>query len=370
MSVIVDVEPSVVKRIREMAGWKASEVAERIRVPASEISDIEAGRRRPTLTQLRGMANAFDYPVTVFFLTEPPEQDTQPKDLRAGTSRSGVFDKETILAIRKTRYLQSLGAEMSKNLGRPVRAKVKRASLSDDPKAAASKYRSTMGLGGQVRKSKDASSLFGYLRAKIERMNILVFKFAMPMHDARGFTLSDEQPAVIVVNSSDSPEGRLFTLVHELGHVLLGDTSIDLPEEGRAQHERERWCNDFASSLLLPDSVAKELFDGQENPTDTETLERMSKTCKVSKAFLLFKMVELGRISRVECERVLARPGRAGAKPSGGYQHWDRRYISEMGKPILSLVEESLNEGFMTYADALGHLSLKSHTFDRVMKKI
>ena len=282
-----------------------------------------------------------------------------------------MFDKHTILAIRKTRYLQSLGAEMSENLGRPVRPRIKKAALSDDPKAAASKYRGALGLDEKVQKSKDAYEFFRHLRAEIESLNVLVFKFAMPMDDARGFALSDQLPAVAVVNASDSVEGRLFTLAHEFGHVLLGDTSIDLPEAGRAQHERERWCNDFASSLLLPDPVAEELFDAQENPTDTETLERMSKACKVSKAVLLFKMVELGRISRAECERVLARPRRAGerAKPIG-YQPWDQRCISEMGKPILSLVGDSLDEGFITYSDALGHLSLKSHIFDKVMLKV
>ena len=370
MPVMVDAEPSVVRRMREMSGWKADEVANRIRLPARAVSDIEPGRRRPTMGQLRKMAEAFDYPAILLMLDEPPEQDPQPTDLRAGTSKSGVFDKRTILAIRRSRHLQSVGLEMSENLGRPVRPKIKKAALSDDPKAAASKYRGVLGLEEKVQESKDAYALFGHLRAKIESLNVLVFKFAMPMDDARGFALSDQLPAVAVVNASDSIEGRLFTLAHEFGHVLLGDTSIDLPEAGRAQHERERWCNDFASSLLLPDPVAEELFDAQENPTDTETLERMSEACKVSKTVLLFKMAELGRISKAECERVLARPGRAGerAKPKG-CQPWDQRCVSEMGKPILSL-GDSLDEGFVTYADALGCLSIKSHIFDKVMLKV
>jgi len=119
------------------------------------------------------MAEAFYYPAIALMLDKPPEQDPQPKDLRAGTDRSGVFDKHTILAIREARYLQSLGAEMSENLGRPVRPRIKKASLSDGPKAAAWKYRGVLGLDEKVQKSKDAYALFGHLRAEIESLNIL-----------------------------------------------------------------------------------------------------------------------------------------------------------------------------------------------------
>lgn len=372
MHVMVDVEPSVVRRIHEMSGWKAGEVAKKIGVPARAVSEIEAGRKRPTMAQLRKMADAFDYPVLALMLDKPPRQKPLPKDLREGSGRSGVFDKKTILAVRETRSLQSIGSEMSKNLGRPVDPKIKKASLSDDPAAAAAKYRGVLGLDERTQKSGDAYALFRYLRAKIEERNILVFKFAMPMDDARGFALSDRMPAVVVVNSSDSAEGRLFTLIHEFGHILLGDTSIDLPEAGRAQHRREWWCNDFASSFLLPTPVAEELFSAQENPTGTKTLELLSKTYKVSKATLLFRMLDLGFISRPECQRVLARPRRAQNAESTrrGHQPWEQKVVSEMGKPILSLVGDNLDAGFITYADALGYLSLKSKTFDKVMLKI
>lgn len=373
MPVMVDVEPSVVRRIRETSGWKAGEVAEKIGVSALDISEIEAGRKRPTIGQLRKMAAAFNYPVLALMLDKPPKQEPLPKDLREGRGRSGMFDKKTILVIRKTRRLQSIGSKMSKNLGKPVRPKIKKASLSDDPAAAAAKYRGVLGLDERAQKSGDARALFGYLRAKMEERNVLVFKFAMPVDDARGFALSDRLPAAMVVNSSDSAEGGLFTLIHEFGHILLGDTSIDLPEAGRAQHRRERWCNDFASSFLLPTPVARELFSAQENPAGTETLELLSKTYKVSKAALLFKMLDLGFVSRPECERVLARPRRAQhdrTKSPQGCPTWEQKYLSEMGKPIVSLVEDNVDAGFITYADALGCLSLKSEAFDRVMLEI
>lgn len=83
MSAMVDVEPPVVRRIRGMSGRKADGVAKRIRVPAGAISGIESGRRRPTLAQLRKMAEAFGYPAISLMLDEPLEQDPRSTDLRA-----------------------------------------------------------------------------------------------------------------------------------------------------------------------------------------------------------------------------------------------------------------------------------------------
>ena len=43
----------------------------------------------------------------------------------------------------------------------------------------------------------------------------------MPVDDARGFSLTDGEPYVIVVNSADADRARLFTLFHEYAHILL-----------------------------------------------------------------------------------------------------------------------------------------------------
>ena len=44
--------------------------------------------------------------------------------------------------------------------------------------------------------------------------------------EMRGFALSDHPLPVIVVNKKDSVRGRIFSMLHELAHILLGDSSI------------------------------------------------------------------------------------------------------------------------------------------------
>lgn len=54
---------------------------------------------------------------------------------------------------------------------------------------------------------------------------------------------------LIVVNATLSPEQKRFTLLHELGHLLM------LPTDNRSKKEIESLCNVFASEMLIPSSV-------------------------------------------------------------------------------------------------------------------
>lgn len=54
---------------------------------------------------------------------------------------------------------------------------------------------------------------------------------------------------IIMVNSRFQPERKRFTILHELGHLLM-----TIPEEMK-EKEREALCNAFANEMLIPYSV-------------------------------------------------------------------------------------------------------------------
>ena len=215
-----------------------------------------------------------------------------------------------------------------------------------------------------------------HLRDVLEDRNILVFQFSMPIEDARGFALADETPNIIVINSKDSIEARLFTLMHEFGHLILGETVIDLPEESlQARNNIEAWCNSFSSAFLLPKDVSIDIFNkNKQKLTETDTLNALSKKYKVSKAVLLVKMVNLNYISRQEFESVLARYASKETKvekkekPVTGMAS-DQRCLSEVGNKFVSLVANNFDKDFITYNDALSFLSIKSRNFDKILAR-
>ncbi len=376
-SITIEINSEVLKWLRESSGWKIEEVSKRLGTSPEAISEFEAGKKSPTLTQLRVLSELYKRSLASFFLSKPKEETPLPKDYRFLPNRANIFDRKTILAIRRSRSLQSIGKELSLNIRYETVTKAKKAALTDNPEIIAGGYRELFALDFEKqRKFKDSYKLFAYLRDVLEDSNVLVFQFSMPIEDARGFALADELPSIIVINSKDSIEARLFTLMHEFGHILLGETVIDIPDESLANRDNiERWCNGFSASFLLPKESISELFkEYRGRLTETETLNSLSRKYKVSKAVLLVKMLELDYISRQEFENVLARyvpkeTKKIGVKKKGISLTSDQRCLSEMGNKFVSLVANNFDKDFITYSDALSYLSIKSKNFDKVLAK-
>ena len=376
-SITIEINSEVLKWLRESSGWKIEEVSKRLGTSPEAISEFEAGKKSPTLTQLRVLSELYKRSLASFFLSKPKEETPLPKDYRFLPNRANIFDRKTILAIRRSRSLQSIGKELSLNIRYETVIKTKKAALIDNPELIAAEYRELFDLSFEKqRKFKDAYKLFGYLRDVLEDLNVLVFQFSMPIEDARGFALADDIPSIVVINSKDSIEARLFTLMHEFGHILLGETVIDIPDESQANRDSiERWCNAFSASFLLPKESIIELFkEYLVILTETETLNSLSRKYKVSKAVLLVKMLELDYISRQEFENVLARyvpmeTKKIEVKKKDINLTSDQRCLSKMGNKFVSLVANNFDKNFITYSDALNYLSIKSKNFDKVLEK-
>ncbi|MBU7032810.1 MAG: ImmA/IrrE family metallo-endopeptidase [Theionarchaea archaeon] len=374
----VEVNPAVFKWLRESSGWTHEDVGKRLKTNVETIKEIEVGTKKPTLQQLKELSQAYNRPIAAFLLPEPEIEKPLPKDYRMLPNKEGIFDRKTILALRKARSLQEISKELSSNIEYDIIPKIKKINLSDNPDIIAEQYRKIFGLTGEKQKKfPDAYKLFNYLRDILEDMNILVFQFSMPIEDVRGVALADDFPATIVVNKKDTITARLFSLMHEFAHILLGETAIDIPELSIIKRNKiEFWCNEFGSSFLLPKKLAKMLFESEKNNlTGTETLKSLSGKYKVSKRMLLYNMYKLNYIPISEYKDVLERyspekPSEKSKKKKqkGGISQ-ERKCLSEVGNKFVSLVANNFDENYITYSDALNFLSIKSENFDKVMIK-
>ena len=371
----IEVNPTVFKWLRESAGWTNEDISKRLKTSVEIVKKFELGEDKPTLRQLEELSKAYKRPLAAFLLSKPKEEKPKPKDYRMLPEKVNVFDKKTIVVLRKARSLQEIGRELSININYQTKPKVKKERPSENPEKVAEKYREVFKLTEEKqRKFKTPYEFFNYLRDFLENMNILTFQFSMPVEDARGFVIVDEFPNIIVVNTKDSIEARLFSLMHEFAHILLGESVIDMPDILTTTRNRmESWCNKFSSSFLLPKKIAKLLFDSKQKVlTDTKTLNTFSRKYKVSKAMILFNMLKLGYITKTAYENVLKRPRKIKiekkGKKGGGIPS-DKRCLSEVGTKFISIVANNYDRNHITYTDALNYLSIKSKNFNKVLVK-
>lgn len=366
-SVRVSVAPGILKHFRETSGYTVDEVGKKLKMSPEDVERLDSGGTL-TMAQIEKLSAAFKYPSAMFFLPAPPKQKPV-KDYRFLPDGRSTFRRETLMAVRESRYLQGIGLELLENLGRPAELKAEKTSLDDSPAGAASKYRGAFGLTEDRQlEFGDACDMYRYLRRALESLNVFAFEFSLPA-DARGFALADESPAVVAASSRDALEDRQFALMHEFGHALLGDACVDAPEAGVGRTGRELWCDEFSSLFLLPDGIARAAFSEHGDACAPEALKLLSKKYKVGEALLLHRMNASGSISDARYSEAKSRRGAPAARARGSRRSAPRRCASKLGDAFVSLVSDNLDGEHITYADALDYLSVKSRHFDDVVAR-
>ncbi len=169
-----------------------------------------------------------------------------------------------------------------------------------------------------LRESVEMSGVFVLLKGDLgnyhSRIDVSVF---------RGFSIADEIAPFIVINDQDAKPAWSFTILHEMVHLLLGQTSIS-GEYGDS--EVERFCDDIASEFLLPASDLSALSLKEPSNLDTVAarISDFANERNVSRSLVALRANRAGLISQ-EIYRNLI---------SGYRQRWqeEQERLKESGK--------------------------------------
>jgi Zn-dependent peptidase ImmA (M78 family)/DNA-binding transcriptional regulator YiaG len=252
----VSVEPTVLVWARESIGMGIEDVAKKIKgITTDTIREWEkkGGTLKPTFAQIERLSTIYKRPLSAFLLSAPPKEAPFPKDFRTLPSQEKQpLKPKTYLAIRKARRFQYSAIELIKELGEESKKLSIKANLSDNPEALAEKMRIQFGVkefSSSSSLTKEAA-LDEWIRI-LENNGILVFQISITMNKKiRGFSLINEDVPAIVLRRSDETSAKIFTLFHELAHLLLREGGICDLEESDIPHEK--FCNRFAGAFLIP----------------------------------------------------------------------------------------------------------------------
>lgn len=378
----VDVKPELLEWAIRTSGAEKTKILANCSITETKFKAWLDTTEKPTYGQIENLAKTVKRPIAAFFLETPPLDKPKPKDYRKLPNKENQFDTKTLLAIRKARQLQAVSKNLLENINSASAPEILQAHLSDNPEIIAKKVREQLSLDiEKIKKMTTPNQVFNYLRDVLEDKQVFVFQYSMPINDARGFCLTDDYPIVLVVNSKDKIQARVFTLAHELGHAILRETEIDIPSLKRddTQGKIETWCNDFASSLILPqDSLQKELDKViARNPNKLTQIQILAKTFNLSKGMIAYRLNKNGHLNQTDYSIFINKfekqeiPSTTKSKSRGKSGiSIDKRCFSEKGQKFVSLVVNNAERGNITRFEALNYLSVKSKNIDKIIRRL
>ena len=218
----------------------------------------ENGDTSPTWKQLRNTSQKFNVPTAFFFMEEPPIIDKLPTLINyRKLDLDSIYEEkspELIESIRKSERRRSIFIELSEELSEEL-VKFETPNLPQN-KIIFSKYiREILDIPLETQKSwynekKHYSFLNNWKEVITNKLGILIFETeGVDINEMRGLCILHELAPIILLNGKDTPNGRIFTLFHELTHLLLGESAICGDDLDR---DIEVFCNSVAGEFLVP----------------------------------------------------------------------------------------------------------------------
>ncbi len=328
---------------------------------------------RPTVKQLEAVAKFSHVPFGYLMLSEKPNIKITPiADFRTkgnhGFVSTGEYSPElrdTFIDIRRRQAWLREYKEEQDYAPVPFIG-----SISRDMEDAVilKTIRDALGIPADwqsTSKVADKFAAFRYFLDIVESKGIAVFingivgnntRRVLSVEEFRGFALSDKIAPVIFINGGDAPAGRLFTLLHELVHLFLGQDGLD--------DRTEPFCNHIAARLLVPSKIFETRW--QEHPNDFDTLEHVFK---VSQLVLYRMALDLHKITKEKYADLVRQYTMAHAKTkkAAGGGDFYKAIPYKMGRSFARYVKEALSEGNVSYPEAYRLLGIRGSTFDHAM---
>jgi Zn-dependent peptidase ImmA (M78 family)/transcriptional regulator with XRE-family HTH domain len=395
----IAVNPNILVWAREAAGFSLDEAAAKLTLSSSarstavdKLAALESGDKAPTRNQLNDMANVYRRPLLSFYMAEPPRKADRGHDFRQSP------DART---RRENAMLDTLLRDVQ------VRQEMVRELLEDEEEATRLPFVGSIAMGQGVAHAVGALSamlsfnplalrkgppeaLFKRLREAAEGAGIFVLvlgdlgshHYSIPASVFRGFAIADPVAPFVVINSKDARAARVFTLVHELVHILLGQTGVSgtvstaapTTEDARI----ERFCNDVAGEFLLPNEAYRRdvaAFGSNDLDAARFAVEQIATRWSVSEPMVAYRLNREGYLSAGAYEtlrsefnaRWQANLKRERERDGPGPNQRIVKQFS-LGNALVSLVHRMVRSNMLSHTKAASVLGAKPNAVEPMLR--
>jgi Zn-dependent peptidase ImmA (M78 family)/transcriptional regulator with XRE-family HTH domain len=344
-----------------------TQVSERSGISARRLTQLEEGEKPPTIDDLKTLSKTYKRTIATLLLSNPPVEKPFPHDRRTVDSQDlNVLHEKTVMAVRKARALAQSYIELRQEMVVEIPKLTFFASIKENPKEQATKLRKLLNLD-EIRELNNPNQILEAYIEKVESLGIAIFQLSLTQDRLRGFSIIDEViPVIGIKRGAETPTGKIFTLLHELGHIILNEGGLcDLSENTNI--EIEKWCNAFSAEVLIP---TPELLQMQ---TVVEHSHRGEKTWAKMDLVILGSHFHVGPLAilRSLLENNLTTPDfykekhKAWNKPSFGRakkpegRNIAKETIKEKGRTFISLAFSAYDQNRIDLKDLSDFLGIK-----------
>jgi len=295
---MIPINKEILKWARTTMGLSIEDVSNKIHKAPEIIQAWENGEDSPTYPQLENIADhIYKRPVALFFFPSVPEEESPNTDFRSlpGTTINDL-PSSIIKMYRKAKVLQLNIEELfdGKNPAEKILSEEIKASINDDTINLAKRIRALLGIDiNTQQKWRTTDIALKKWRESLERNGIFVFKDAFHNDDFSGFCLHSEYFPVIFINNTMTKSRQVFTLFHELAHLLTTQGGIDFYNQDYLNsisgnyRITEYFCNAFAGEILVP----SESFNFPRDASES-FIERNANLYSVSRDVIARKLLD------------------------------------------------------------------------------
>lgn len=329
--------------------------------------------KKPTVKQLEDFANKVHIPFGYLFLSEPPKESIPFPFFRTGNTNTdkvslNVFDTIQILQRRQdwiTDYLVD-------NEQEPL-AFVGKFNETVNANAIVEDIRNSLGLEANWACAFPTfEDTLSFVTHKIEEIGVFInFNGVVEnnthrpilVDECRGFVLVNKYAPFMFINAADAKAAQLFTIIHELAHIWLGESAgFDNQNLLPADNPIEKLCDTIAAEFLVPASSLIDIWK------DKPSIDYARRFFKVSPIVIGRRAMDLGLITRGEfftfyngyMESFRQKKENQGS--GGDFYATARKRVSVS---FASYVNQAVNQNKLLYRDAYKITGLKGDTYQK-----
>ena len=347
------------------------------------------GEKSPTFNQIEKTSRATGIPLGYFFLKTPPKEDLPLVEYR--TVDSAALDnpsRDLIDTMHDMEMIQDWMHNHLINAGVEPLFFVGAKKQEMNIQAFAAYVRDILNLPKEwYIASKSSEDSFRIIRNAVSDSGTIVMMSGivgnnthriLDINEFRAFAVIDDYAPLIFINSNDSDNAKLFSLLHEFTHICVGENSLfnERYHSNERVSKTESICNAVAAEVLVPRERFIQEWNSITAEMDTEkAIQTLAKRFKCGITVVARKALDSGFIDFPLYQSIAQlaikiyndfRKKQKEEKRGGDYY---RTAMSRIDRRFLRMLTSSVSEGTTLYSDAFRLTNTNRSTFANLLEK-